>query len=108
MKFNDDKTPLFMIEDQSDTIRDISEIVERYYDMGTVAEVRKLDIGNTNFNYFITLKKDGVETKYFAQLFSTSKTLADLKYELALREYFQENSRSGLECAQACYTKDGG
>ena len=55
MRFNDDKTPLFMIEDQNDTIRDISEIVERYYDMGTVVKIKKLDIGNTNFNYFITL-----------------------------------------------------
>lgn len=108
MRFNDDKTPLFMIEDQNDTIRDISEIVERYYDMGTVVKIKKLDIGNTNFNYFITLKKDGVETKYFAQLFSTSKTLTDLKYELALREYFQRNSKSGLKCAQVCSTKDGG
>ena len=40
MRFNDDKTPLFMIEDQNDTIRDISEIVERYYDMGTVVKIK--------------------------------------------------------------------
>ena len=73
MKFNDEAIRTFVIEDESDTVQDIENIVNRYYDLGTVVDVHKLSIGNTNFNYFVTLEKDGAQTKYFGQLFSTSK-----------------------------------
>ncbi len=108
MIFNDDKLHRYTIEDESNTIADIERIVNTYYDLGRVKDVKKLDIGNSNFNYFVTAEKDGNSVKYFAQLFSTSKTLVALKYELSLREYYEGNRRSGLKCAQVYLTKDGG
>lgn len=108
MKFNDEAIRTFVIEDESDTVQDIEDIVNRYYDLGTVVDVHKLSIGNTNFNYFVTLEKDGAQTKYFGQLFSTSKSLTDLKYELSLREYYDKHNRSEMKCGQVFATKDGG
>lgn len=108
MIFNDNKLYKYVIEDEGDTIEDVKKIVDGYYDLGDVVEVKKLDIGNSNFNYFVTTEKNGSRTKYFAQLFSTSKTLTALKFELALREYYIENSSSSLKCAAVRLTEEEG
>ena len=94
MKHKENNLYHYAITDQGNTIPDISEIVEQYYDLGDVIQVKKLDIGDTNFNYIITVKKDNAETKYFGQLFSASTSLLSVKYELALRRYFVSNSAS--------------
>lgn len=108
MVFNDDKLFHYIIENEGNTIENIKEIVDLYYDLGKVVEVKKLDIGNSNFNYFVTTEKGGRKVKYFAQLFSTSKTIKALKYELALREHYIRNNKSALECAEVYLTKNGG
>lgn len=107
MKFNDAAMQTYIIKNQDDTVGDIAEIVSKYYDKGEVTNVKRLTMGDSNFNYFVTVNKDGIETKYFGQLFSTSKGLADLKYELALRKYYQENAVSEMKCAQVHETSDG-
>ncbi|MCI8646980.1 MAG: phosphotransferase [Firmicutes bacterium] len=106
MKHKENHLYHYAITDQGNTIPDISEIVEQYYDLGDVIQVKKLDIGDTNFNYIITVKKDNAETKYFGQLFSASTSLSSVKYELALRRYFVSNSDL-MNCATACPAKDG-
>lgn len=108
MIFNDDKLNRYSIETEGNATGDIAKIVGLYYDLGEVVEVKKLDIGNSNFNYFVTTAKGGVRTKSFAQLFSTSKTLDALKYELSLREYYEKNNSSPLKCAGLKLAKDGG
>lgn len=107
MKLTDTNMQNFVIKNQADTINDIAEIVKTYYDKGEVLEVRKLTMGDSNFNYFVTVEEDNVHKKYFGQLFSTSKTLEDLKYELALRKYYAENAASRMKCAQVHETNNG-
>lgn len=106
MKYNEDNLYSYRIQEQRNTLADISEIVEKYYDLGNVAEVKKLDIGDTNFNYIITLEKGNTKTKYFGQLFSASTSLSSVKYELALRQYFIANSDL-MKCAIAYPAKNG-
>lgn len=108
MKLNEDKLHSFVIRDQRSTIADISEIVEKYYDLGKAVEIRKLDMGDSNFNYSITLEKDHVKTQYFGQLYNAGKSLANVKFELALRAYFMRNMKSSMKCALHYSTKDGG
>ncbi|MBR0456906.1 MAG: phosphotransferase [Firmicutes bacterium] len=89
----------YIIENQDNTLPDIERIVNEFYNLGKVVNVERLTMGDSNFNYFVTAEKDGVATKYFGQLFSTSKSVSDLKYELALRKYFTEHNKSNMKCA---------
>lgn len=107
MIFNDERLPRYIIRDEGNATKDIKEIFNKYYDLGTVVDVQRHTIGNSNFNYFVTAEKNGKESKYFAQLFSTSKTLVALKYELSLREYYVHNNKSGMKCASPFMTSNG-
>lgn len=105
MIFNDAAIKKFIIKNQENTLKDITEIVETYYDLGKVKDIERIHIGETNFSYFITLSKCGKNKKYFAQLFNSGKTLADVKHELALRKYFMKRLKTPLKCAQHYNTK---
>lgn len=107
MKLNGNKLPGFIIEDQGNTIVDITQIVEKFYDLGKAVEVKKLEMGDSNFNYSITLEKDHVVRKYFGQLYNAGKPLKNVKFELALRAYFMQNTKSDMKCATHYPTKDG-
>lgn len=111
MNFDDKALQTFIIEDQrkpANAVEDIKKIIETYYDLGKVDDVHIITVGDTNYNYYITLDKDGIKTKYFAQLFYAGKTLAEVKRDLTLRKYFMENTKSQLKCAVHYETKDGG
>lgn len=108
MEFNDDFLRSVTIEKQADTLNDIAEIVENFYDLGSVEHIEQIHIGETNFSYFVTLAQNGSGKKYFAQLYNGGKSLADVKHELALREYFMRNRKTSLKCALHYPTKDGG
>lgn len=107
MNFNDDTIHEFTIKNQDDTLDDIRRIVESFYDLGQVVEIKQITIGETNFSYYIMLRKDGINAKYFAQLFNSGKSLSDVKHELALRQYFMTHSKTSLKCALHYPTKDG-
>ena len=108
MIFNDNCLHHYTIKNQSNTIGDIKKIVATFYDLGTVKDVHRLILGETNFNYDITLEKYGKEKKCFGQLFSTAKPLKHVKHELALREYYMKNRTTDMKCALHYQTKDGG
>ena len=107
MGARNDKQNEYIISDESNTLPDITRIMESYYDLGRVDSVRKLSVGDSNFNYYLTLERDGEKINYFGQLYSTSKTLEELEYELALREYYSRNSSSDMKCAQALPCRNG-
>lgn len=94
--------------DLKNTIPEIKKIIETFYEIGTVKDVKKLEIGETNGNYYLFVEKDGKDVKYFGQLFSAAKTFKDLKYEIALRNYFMETKMGMLRCALCLPTKDEG
>lgn len=96
----------FSIGDLNDTLPEIKRLIETHYDLGTVVNIKKLEIGETNFNYYVTMKQGNKETEYFAQLFSPAKSLKHLKYELGLRKWFMNNPKKLLKCALHCPTKE--
>ena len=75
----------YVIENQADATFDIGKIAEEFYDLGTVSKVERLTMGDSNFNYFIVFDKDGVETRYFGQLFSSSTEYENVLFETELR-----------------------
>lgn len=96
------------IKNLDDTLPEIKNLIEAYYDLGRVVDIKKLEIGETNFNYYVTVENKGAKVRYFAQLFSPEKTLEKLKYELGLRNYFMSRDRRLLRCALHVCTKGGG
>lgn len=107
MNSKQQKVEKALIKNLNDTLPEIKSIIENYYDLGNVVDLRKLDIGETNFNYYVTLEKGGIKQKYFAQLFSSVKTLEKLEYELNLRQYFMSRDNIILKCALHVNTKNG-
>lgn len=108
MKFNDSLIHTVELKDESNATPVITDIINTYYDLGKVIEISRVPMGDTNFNYFVTLEKDGVQKKYFGQLYSVSKPLGNVKFELALRKYYMDNTNSDMKCALSNLTKDGG
>lgn len=89
----------YNIYDLERTVDDVAQIVNDFYDLGKVEDVKKLAMGETNFNYYLQVESNGKRIKYFAQLFSSAKTLEQLKYELSLRSFFMSNNKNLLKCA---------
>lgn len=104
-----DKRPAvsYVIENQAEATSDIGKIAERFYDLGKVSKVERLTMGDSNFNYFIVFNKDGVETKYFGQLFSSSSEYENVLFEMELRAYYVKHNRSRMMCAEPRRTIDG-
>lgn len=108
MEFNDNFLNSCIIKNQKNTLKDIAEIVNNFYDLGSVMHIEQIHIGETNFSYFVTLSKNGIQKKYFAQLYNSGKSLADVRHELALRDYFMKKRRASLKCALHYPTKNSG
>lgn len=97
----------YIIENQADTLSDIHKIVEEFYDLGEVIEVKRLSMGDSNFNYSLVCAKDGVIAKYFGQLFSASTEYENVVFETELRTYYVKHNQSNMRCAEAYRAKDG-
>ena len=108
MIFKDSVLKRHTIEKQYETIADIKKIVEDCYALGKVVGIKRITIGETNLSYSVTTEKDGARIKYFAQLFNAGKSLTDVKHEMSLREYFMQNTKTSLKCAEYVADKDGG
>ena len=109
MYFNDKNVCNYTIENQFDTLSDVKTIIERFYRLGEIADAKQIHIGDTNYSYELLITAENrSQKKYFAQLFNPDKSLENIKYELALRDYFMKNRKGMLKCATHISTVNGG
>jgi|GEM_PF-1621514 len=83
----------------------ITQVVEEYYDLGKVTEIRRIPIGQMNESYAIKTSKSGTETKWFFRYYSVYKTEPEINYELGLM--FHIRKKGFMENACPAITKDG-
>jgi len=83
----------------------ITNVMDNYYDLGKIVEIKKIPIGQMNESFSVKMEKDGKIKKWFFRYYSIYKTEPEINYELGLM--FHLRKKGFLENACPALTKDG-
>lgn len=102
-----DSLRTFHVYDMEDCIPELTEAIEKFYDLGKVVSMERTKQGETNRNFIIACNKGGKSSKYFCKLYSADKTIEMIGYEYAFSQHFRKNSAGVMDCADFILTNDG-